>query len=105
MAIRAKGVSEIKTLAAVRGGGVHSEERHVKQFQIACLELERARRARERQAALGRIAHLDCRLGEIASLIADYQEALRSTPAGAGGARPATARTAGTNERRRTVRY
>ncbi|MBI4577989.1 MAG: hypothetical protein HY722_17135 [Planctomycetes bacterium] len=76
MTIRARGVSQIKTLAAVRGTGVHSNERHVQQFQIASLELEKTRRTRERQAGLNRIASIDARLIEIDASIQTHQEAL-----------------------------
>ena len=55
MGIRCRGIDEIKTLAMMRGSGVHSSERHVRQFQVASLELERSRRMKERQANLRRI--------------------------------------------------
>ena len=65
MVVRARGVQGIKTLASILGTGAHSNERHVHQFQLASLELERTRRARERQSALRRIKDIDERLVEI----------------------------------------
>jgi len=76
MGIRVKGASAIRTLAATRNSGVHSNERHVHQFQIATLELERTRRAQEVKAAMARIASLEARLAEIDTLIAKHQKAL-----------------------------
>jgi hypothetical protein len=38
---------------------------HRAHLQIACLELEKARRTTERTSALGRVAELDARLQEI----------------------------------------
>lgn len=76
MGVRARGVQGIKTLASVLGTGAHSNERHVHQFQLACLELERTRRAREKQAAFRRIMDIDARFVEIDDLIRKHQEAL-----------------------------
>jgi uncharacterized membrane protein YccC len=106
MPIRAPGVSQIKTLAAVRGSGVHSNERHAHQFQLASLELEKTRRAHERQAAVNRIKVIDARLVEIDTSIQKHQVAL-ATP-DTGGARPRpepVAASAATGEKRRTLRY
>jgi hypothetical protein len=76
MGIRGRGRSQQKTLGAIRGSGVRSNERHVHQFQIALLELERTRRTRERQVALDRVQRLDTRLEEIEATIRKHQEAL-----------------------------
>lgn len=103
MGVRARGVSQIKTLAAVRGSGVHSNERHVHQFQIASLELEKSRRARERQAAMNRITTIDARLIEIDALIQKHQEALGVTNGASDKPMPETK--AAANEQRRTLRY
>lgn len=104
MGVRARGVTEIKTLSAVRGSGVHSNERHVHQFQIASLELERSRRTRERLACMSRVEHIESRLIEIHELIQKHQDALSVTDenrcAGAVPERRATA-----NQKRRTLRY
>jgi uncharacterized membrane protein YccC len=65
MGIRRKGIEQVRTLAMVRGSGVHSSERHAHQFKVASLELERSRRMKERQANLRRIEEIDARLREI----------------------------------------
>lgn len=76
MGVRVRGVQRIRTLASVLGTGAHSNERHVHQFQLASLELERTRRAREKQAAVRRIMDIDARLVEIDERIRSHQEAL-----------------------------
>ena len=48
----------------------------MRQFQLASLELERTRRAREKQAAARRIGDIDARLVEIDGLIRKHQDAL-----------------------------
>lgn len=103
MGVLARGVSQIKTLAAVRGSGVHSNERHVHQFQIASLELEKSRRARERQAAMNRINNIDARLVEIDALIQKHQQALGVTNGASG--KPMLEPKAAANEKRRMLRY
>jgi len=77
MPIKVKSVSGTRTMAVVRGSGVHSKDRHVKAFQIASLELERTRRVRELKAARDRIATLGERLREVDETIARYQRELR----------------------------
>lgn len=103
MGVRARGVSQIKTLAAIRGGGVHSNERHVRQFQIGSLELEKSRHARGRQAAMNRITTIDARLIEIDALIQKHQQALGVTNGASDKPMPETK--AASNEKRRTLRY
>ncbi|MDD5309176.1 MAG: hypothetical protein PHU25_17830 [Deltaproteobacteria bacterium] len=76
MGVRARGVQSIRTLASVLGTGTHSNERHVHQFQLASLELERTRRTREKRTAFRRIMDIDARLVEIDDLIRRHQEAL-----------------------------
>jgi hypothetical protein len=106
MGVRAPGVSQIKTLAQIRGSGVHSNERHVHQFQIASLELEKTRRTREREAALKRLAVLDARLVEIEAVIQKHQDALAASGPGRGGPAPeAPCPAPGAGEKRRTIRY
>lgn len=106
MAIPAPRLQEIKTLSAVLGCGVHSNERHVHQFQLAALELEATRRSRERAAAIRRVRDLDARLAEIDARIRKHQEALGLTRADstAGGEALAPARDA-PSKTRRVVRY
>ena len=106
MGIRAKGATEIKTIAAIRGSGVHSGERHVHQFQIAALELERSRRLQERKYAMTRVANIDARLAEVEALIRKHQEILglasQSPPvAGETGLEAKAPK----DEKRRTLRY
>jgi len=76
MPIRVKSVSGTRTLAAVRGSGVHSKDRHVKAFQIAALELERTRKMRELESARLRMGTLIERLREVDTLIRGYQAQL-----------------------------
>jgi hypothetical protein len=107
MGVRAKGASAIKTLAATRNSGVHSNERHVHQFQIATLELERTRRGQEMKAALARIASLEARLAEIDGQIAQHQKALGLTipPVPVSSASLTSEPQPGSEERRRKFRY
>jgi hypothetical protein len=71
-----RGVQEIRTLSAVLGAGIHANERHVHQFQLASLEFERTRRCRERDAAVKRIREIDRLLVEIDETMRRHQEAL-----------------------------
>ncbi len=73
MTIRVKSVSGTRTLAAVRGSGVHSKDRHVKAFQIAALELERTRKLRELEGARARMGALMERLREVDATIRKHQ--------------------------------
>ena len=102
----ARGVAQIKTLSSIRASGIHSNERHVHQFQIAALELERSRCARERQAGLNRIKTLDDRLCEIELQIRKHQAALNVTNAHDAACNTPTPKNhAAANEKRRTIRY
>jgi hypothetical protein len=103
MSAKARGVQEIKTLSAIRGSGVYSNERHVHQFQLASLELERSRRMREKNAALGRIEDVDCRLVEIDRLIVRHQAALGLLAGGE--TQPMTEPREAAERRRHTLRY
>lgn len=100
-------VRERRTLSAVLGSGTHSNERHVHQFQLASLELECARRGREKQAALARIKAIDDRLAEVDRLIRKHQEALGLRRAGEpDGVSPQAPASAGSpTEQRRVLRY
>ena len=102
-----RGVQEIKTLSSILGSGTHSNERHVHQFQLASLELERTRRTREKAAAMRRVADIDARMVEIDALIHKHQEALGlSNDNGSDAVRPAV-RGAETpaDPKRRVIRY
>ncbi len=86
MIARARGAQEIRTHAAVQGSCSHSNERHVIQFQLAALELERTRRNREKDAALRRVRDIDRMLLEIEEIMRRNHEILglsvpeRATP-------------------------
>ena len=58
-------------------------------FQLAALELERTRRAREKQAAIRRLSDLDARLEAIDVLIRKRHEALSITSTDRAAAGPA----------------
>jgi len=58
-----------------RGSAVR-RERHVVQFQLGVLELERTRREQERQTARRKIADVERRLRQIDALIRERQAVL-----------------------------
>jgi len=60
---------------APRGSALR-RQRHVVQFQLGVLELERARREQERQTALRKIAQVERRLRQLDALIRARQDAL-----------------------------
>ena len=70
-------------------------------MQITCLEMEKTRKGREREAALQRVQNLDARLGDIelqkASLLRALAERAATPGSGemASESRPACGRTAG----------
>jgi septal ring factor EnvC (AmiA/AmiB activator) len=103
MGARAKGVSGIKTLASIRGSGVHSNERHVHQFQIASLELERTRRIQERQSTLNRLKSLEERLAGIDEEIRKHQAVLGQEAPSPQERKPAAEPKAEDSERRRQL--
>ncbi len=106
MAVPVRGVQEIKTLSFMLGSGVHGNERHVHLFRMGALELEIARRTRERQAAIRRIKEADARLVEIDALIRKHQEPLGIVRADASAGDEAPARAGnGASKTRRVVRY
>lgn len=100
MPARSRGGAHLKRLAAVRGGAVHGGERHVHQFQLALLELEKTRRMHERQAAAARLRELDDRIAEIDALIGRHLEAAGAAPVSAASGERRTGAT-----KRRTLRY
>jgi hypothetical protein len=102
---RGKGVANMKTLASVRGSGVHSGERHVHQFQIASLELERSRRLRERQYAMSRVNDIDVRLREVEALMLKHQEALGISALQPGCDKPQQETRVAVSGERRILRY
>lgn len=76
MPVRVKSVSGTRTLAVLRGSGVHAKDRHVKAFQIASLELDRTRRMRELKSARDRMKALGERVREVDALLARYRAEL-----------------------------
>jgi hypothetical protein len=109
MSGRARGMGEIKTHAAVLGGGSQANERHVHQFQLAALELERTRRTREKQAALRRVGDIDRVLLEIEKVMRQHQAALglRALETGAPGEEPGVKEGEGeaAGPKRRVLKY
>jgi hypothetical protein len=99
MPVRVKSVSGTRTLAVLRGSGVHSKDRHVKAFQIAALELERTRKTRELQSTRERMNGLLERLREVDALIAGHQKDLGVAPVAAIEERTPAPR------KRQTIRY
>lgn len=85
---RARGSQDIRTHSVVMGSGTHANERHVHQFQLAALELERTRRSRERQAALKRVHDIDAMLAEIDKVMSRHQLALGTFTAEPGAPAP-----------------
>src|SRR5436305_11150055 len=76
MNTRPRGAQNVRTHAAIMGSGTHSSERHVHQFQLAALELERTRRNKEKEAALRRVRDIDSMLAEIEVIMGRHQAAL-----------------------------
>jgi hypothetical protein len=99
MTVRVKSVSGTRTLAAVRGSGVHSKDRHVKAFQIAALELERTRKMRELESTRLRMNGLVERLREVDTLIKKHQADLGVVSVEECDAPPPPSR------KRQTIRY
>jgi hypothetical protein len=107
MSGRARGMGEIKTHSAVLGGGSQASERHVHQFQLAALELERTRRTREKQAALRRVGDIDRMLSEIEKVMSQHQAALglRGLETGAPGEGAAVKEGEAAGPKRRVLKY
>jgi hypothetical protein len=108
MRAKPKRLDGIKSLASLLGSGTHSNERHVHQFQLASLELERARRTREREATVRHIAGLDARLVEIDGHIRRHLDALGLKAGEASGKESGSTRSCNqepTAERPRVLRY
>ena len=97
----------MRSLAGVSAAVSRPKERHVLQFKIGCLELERSRRQKEKDVALERIRGIDSRIAAIAAEILGHHEVL-----GYGGLPPASRDAGGFDDRgpgssapRRTIRY
>jgi len=102
MGIPCRGSESVRTLAAVLGSGARSKERHVRQFRVGCLELERMRRSQEKASALRRVTEIDARLGQIDREIAEQHRALGYAGEPPAGERAAPAPPA---PRRKVIRY
>lgn len=70
---------ERRTAANVMGRA-KATERHVHQFQIACLELERTRRMKELGIASKRVSEINDRLGEIEREMLAHAAAMTPLP-------------------------
>jgi hypothetical protein len=79
MTVPCKSLQHIRTLSGSIGTGSHSKERHIHHFKIGCLELERTRKATEKQAAEKHIQRIDIRLREIENEIRQRQSLLAKT--------------------------
>jgi len=82
MAIPRKGLRDMRTLSG-RRDQVHLP--YQAYMQIACLEMEKARRGRERKSASQRTADIDARLKEIEAEKASLLGSLEERNAGNGG--------------------
>lgn len=71
--------TEIKTASKIMGR-TKVTERHVHQFQIACLELERTRRLNELTQATQRVADINARLAEIEKEMGAHAAAMPKLP-------------------------
>jgi hypothetical protein len=100
MSARPRGAQNIRTHSVVLGSGSHSNERHVHQFQLAALELERTRRNKEKVAALRRVRDIDLMLAEIEVIMRRHQEALGISGSEASAPNPEPPDT-----KRRVLRY
>jgi hypothetical protein len=76
MAIPTHGVRQIRTLPTVRRSRAPSHERHVHQFRLAALELERSRLLHEKQAAERRLDGILGRLAKIQHKMRQHRELL-----------------------------
>ena len=98
MAMLRRTMRDIKTLS---GRVDRIANPYMAYMQITCLEMEKARKGRERAAALQRVQNLDARLGEIELQKASLLRALAARTATPGfgditsESRPACERTAG----------
>lgn len=71
-----RGSAQVKGLASLQKTGATSGARHVRHFQVASLEIERSRRARERKDMIERLRATEQRLDEIDDLLHGHYVAL-----------------------------
>lgn len=81
---RMRAVQDIRTLSGARN---HLTQPHRGYMRIACLELERFRRNKERESATSRVRQLDARFREIEVEQAAIQEMLNKEKAAPGSGR------------------
>ena len=82
---RMRAVQDIRTLSGARN---HLSQPHRGYMRIACLELERFRRNKERECATGRVRQLDARFREIEAEQALILDMLGKDKAAPGPRRP-----------------
>lgn len=107
MSGRLRGLRDVRTLAGAGGIAARPRERHVLLFKIGCLELERSRRLKEKEAALDRIRGIDARICVIDAEIRGHHENLGYGDS-LSAARNAVAvenDSPGSGRPRRTIRY
>ena len=85
---RIRGVQDIRTLS---GAIDEVAQTHRRYLRVAFLELERFRRGKERQNAMGRVQHIDTRFREIDAEEAMILEGLNRHKAGEGAGQPSDA--------------
>jgi hypothetical protein len=114
---------KIKTIGQIGTGRTRTTERHVHQFKIASLELERTRRSKDLANALARVAEISKRLGEIEAEMEQHRVAMpplaalpenrkvdvtlanTGTTARPDAARTNAAQAGASSSKRRTLRY
>ena len=62
LSMRRKGMDTLRTLSGVLSASRGASERHLQHFKIGCLEMERSRRIKERNAFSRRLVEIDSRL-------------------------------------------
>ena len=104
---RYRDLPEIKSVAGTGGAATRPKERHVLQFKIGCLELERSRRMKERAGAIDRIRLVDRRILEIDSEIRKHHDDLgyAGTPPGVLNAVDFDGHSTASGQPRRMIRY
>jgi hypothetical protein len=88
MAVRQRGLKDIRTLS---GSGDGIAQPHKVHLKISCLELERLRRGNEREAARKRVEDIDGRMEEIDAEKKALLQLLPCAEGGGSGSRPAEA--------------
>lgn len=98
----------LRTLSQLAPGRARKIDRHIHQFQIACLELERTRRTNELATAMARVDGLNQRIVEIEAEIEQRQREMTPLPPAPSSpvqAPPPTRHVAASRDTRQTLRY